>query len=207
MDETKIQAFEYIMYRGIEWYMDNINNFEVRNFNLLNDFSKKKIEFLPFFIFAASNNREKLIDLFDKFVCGETGIIEKDISSKLWNDFSFSNFNFFNSTNIATIIKQDYITEEGLFNQSKLEDYFKSNLSFEDRKMIDYSINALKYKNQKFINLEPEVFGFYSGRHTIWQVFKNIELKKEEKETILPKELLLNERSVFATKKDLLSFI
>ncbi|MEI6349149.1 MAG: hypothetical protein WCP69_14470 [Bacteroidota bacterium] len=190
---TKIKAFEFIMIELINWYIEENKIISIDEFNKTNDFSWKKVLLFPYFIFAANGKREKLVELLDSFIADDFGIIEEDLSQEriATNLFVFNNLSTFINSNFFDLKDKKLILRD----RERFDDII------DYKEIIYHSIDVLKRNNIFFINLDPETLSFYSQRHLAWQVFY---IKNKESE--IPKEILLKEKSIFSEKTEYMCY-
>lgn len=193
MTIDKDKSFEYILYKMINWYIDENKCSTIDDFNSKNSFSKEKVLLFPFFVFAANGNRKKILDSFISFTAEKDGLIV--------TDFDIQNVNLFKITENKTIIDKAKFKDIVIGSDLLLEDntYFK--LLGESKNIFDDSFATLKKKNETFINLDIETLKFYSQRHNSWQVFYN------GKACEIPEIILLNEKSIFSNQPGTFTYV
>jgi hypothetical protein len=82
-EQKKIEAFEYLLFELVNWFMNkkNISNYE--DFNKNNDLNKLKVIKLHFFVTAINSNNNNLLEVFNKFCAMPYGHVESDIYNSL----------------------------------------------------------------------------------------------------------------------------
>lgn len=192
--ELKNKAFEYIMYKMVEWHIELNRLRSELTFNRQNDFEKNKLMLLPFFIVMANKDRKTLLSLFDNFIAAEEGIFDEDLY-----EYPFGP-NFLT----LSLLKEKYAQSLEIEQNERLAGYV---LVFETRKvsltkkdfnmenvpydLIDSSIDYIKKCNKHFVNLDRYDLSSYSRGHTCW-------LSRKGKNLEIPWDVLEKEKSIFS---------
>jgi len=136
MKPQKKLAFEYVVFKLIEWFKSCMSQSTNMEFNASNDLSKLKVIKLHFFVTAINSKENNLLSIFDKFYAMPYGHVESDI----YNDINEIERYIIDVSNLK--IKEEFITT--------LE-YSFSTLDSIVKKEIDASIEALKLKDERFV--------------------------------------------------------
>ncbi|MFL0171638.1 hypothetical protein [Tenacibaculum maritimum] len=175
-DTFKIQAFEYLISKLIEWYNQS-------NSNRDNDLSVLKVLKLTFFVSAVgtdSNSEDTLLDnVFDNFVAMPYGHVESDMYTFMKRDV-LPNFKI---TNRETTLKED----------GSLSPTCDSSI----KENIDNSISLLKTINKDLINLSS--FDLVDLSHTwyTWQKFYSLAQSKGSNSESIPVEEIKREDKIY----------
>ena len=135
-EQKKIEAFEYLLFELVNWFMNkkNISNYE--DFNKNNDLNKLKVIKLHFFVTAINSNNNNLLEVFNKFCAMPYGHVESDIYNSL------GKLNFF-TVDVKKLIINDLNTiDSNCF--KNVEEIIKN--------QIKESIEKLKITNPNIIN-------------------------------------------------------
>ncbi len=179
----KKEAFEYVLFKLIEWYNLNNHSLNYLEFNSTNDLSKLKILKLHFFVTTVNAKNNNLLDVFNNFYAMPYGHVESDIYNEL------SRLERYVVSNRNVIIKDLYL--ENL------------NLSFEllESKIkldIDSAVETLKLKNSELINLSALDLVEISHHYFSWKyTFNHARVSKRFSEPI-PVDLIKDEIKYFA---------
>lgn len=151
---NKILAFEYLVYRLIEWYNESMSLTNI----VPSHFSRLSVLKLLFLTAAVKNeavddvNRKDLLNTFDKFCAMQYGPVEIDIYSAIVND----------STNVFTL------GNKSIEYKSQNLDVF-SKLSETIRKSIDAAIKVLQSKNPHLIKYNASQLVNITHKWQSWQ--------------------------------------
>lgn len=149
VQDSKIEAFEYVLFKLVEWYNEECS------FTETNDISTLKALKLLFFVSSVNTIKESkdtLLDSpFNNFVAMPYGHVESDIYDAIKKDSLVNTLIKNNSTQIE---KEDFIIK----------------LPIELRAKIDTSIESLKQINRKLIKLTAFELVELSHRWFSWKI-------------------------------------
>ncbi|CAA0143766.1 conserved hypothetical protein [Tenacibaculum maritimum] len=175
IDTLKIQVFEYLVFRLLEWYNESSSGKG-------NDLSVLKVLKLTFFISAVGTNRDSdntlLDNVFDNYVAMPYGHVESDI-------YTFIKSNKLVNTSINN-------RETNILDSMLIGD-FDSSL----RKQIDNSVSLLKSINYDLINLSS--FELVDLSHTwySWQKYYSIAKECQKNSEPIPTDVIKNEDKIY----------
>jgi uncharacterized phage-associated protein len=173
----KIQAFEYLLFKLVEWHKG------LNGGNENNDLSVLKSLKLLFFVSAVGTTKQSndtlLDDVFDNYVAMPFGHVESDIYNAIKND----KLVLFKINNNRAILKGD------IQNLDLLNDDVKNK--------IDNSIKTLKSINDKIIlmnafDLVELSHSYYSWKYYFAKAKKNFTLRE-----FIPTEIIKAEEKIF----------
>ena len=150
----KILAFEYLVYRLIEWYKDVTTNRE----DVSSHFSRLSVLKLLFLSAAIKDetieevNKKDLLGIFDNFCAMQYGPVEIDVYTAIVND----TLSFYRLSNKYIEVKRDV---------NRAFD----NLSDELRKAIDNALNILRIKNANIIRYNASQLVNITHKWQSWQ--------------------------------------
>ena len=147
--DSKTEAFEYVLFKLVEWYNEECNSTET------NDISTLKALKLLFFVSSVNTVKESsgtlLDNPFNNFVAMPYGHVESDI----YKDIKSSKFQNVVIRNNSTIVENtDFINK----------------LNTETIVKIDKSINSLKSINKKLIELSAFELVELSHKWFSWKI-------------------------------------
>ncbi|WDF63176.1 type II toxin-antitoxin system antitoxin SocA domain-containing protein [Flavobacterium sp. KACC 22763] len=171
--DIKIEAFEYLLSRLIDWKNQYSNN---------NDLGILKVLKLTFFVSAAGtdqNSKETLLDdIFNNFVAMPYGHVESDVYKYIKNGL-LSNVSINNNT-------------------SKLSESFNIlNYDSNVRNKIDKSVQLLKEINPELINLSSFDLVDLSHSWYSWQKYFNEAKSKGKLSTVIPVDEIKKEDKIY----------
>ena len=173
-DTIKIQAFEYLVSKLLEWYNDSSSNNG-------NDLSILKVLKLTFFTSAVGTNKDSnntLLDtVFNNYVAMPYGHVESDI-------YRFIKTN--RLVNIRIDNRQTVLLNDTL-----------DNLESSLKKEIDNSISLLKSINFDLINLSS--FELVDLSHTwySWQKYYSIAKEHHRNSESIPTDVIKSEDKIY----------
>lgn len=151
---NKILAFEYLVYRLIEWYKESTSSTE----DMPSHFSRLSVLKLLFLTAAIKDNtvddinKKDLLETFNNFCAMQYGPVEIDVYSAIVND----TLSVYRLSNKSTEVKcSDYKIFE--------------DLSEIARKSIDNAINILKSKNANIIRYNATQLVNITHKWQSWQ--------------------------------------
>lgn len=150
----KILAFEYLVYRLIEWYKDVTSTRE----DITSHFSRLSVLKLLFLSAAIKDetiddvNKKDLLGIFDNFCAMQYGPVEIDVYSAIVND----TLSFYRLSNKSIEVKRDV---------NRAFD----NLSDELRQAIDNALNILRTKNANIIRYNTTQLVNITHKWQSWQ--------------------------------------
>lgn len=153
-NSSKILAFEYLVYRLIEWYKDDTPNRE----DFSSHFSRLSVLKLLFLSAAIKDetvddiNKKDLLGIFDNFCAMQYGPVEIDVYTAIVND----TLSIYRLSNKCVEIKKD------------LDQAF-NNLSEILRQSIDNAINILKSRNANIIKYNASQLVNITHKWQSWQ--------------------------------------
>lgn len=151
---TKILAFEYLVYRLIEWYKEVTPLTE----NITSHFSRLSVLKLLFLTAAIKDdtiddvNKKDLLGTFNKFCAMQYGPVEIDVYSAIVND----TLSIYRLSNKSIEVKRDV---DRVFN----------NLSNALRQSIDNAIHILRSKNVNIIRYNATQLVNITHKWQSWQ--------------------------------------
>lgn len=179
----KKQAFEYVIYKLIEWFKTENNIQSNETFNLSNDLTKLKIIKLHFFTSAIDSNKNSLLNLFDNFYAMPFGHVESD----LYN--SIEQLDRYTITKSSLLIKREYLNNlTNTFND--VSEIYKQE--------IDTAIEDLKQENSKIIDLQALDLVDISHNYFSWKCMFNIARANNRYSEFIPSKLIKEETKFFA---------
>jgi hypothetical protein len=175
--ETKLTAFDHVVFRLTEWYGEKYNGWEQNNL------SKLKITKLLFFVTAASasTNDPGLLSTFDNFAALPYGHVESDIQDHMNDSFNYE------------------ITKLNVQFKPGVKEYFL-NPDFDRRIIsnIDKAVANLKTKNPNLINYNQFDLVDLSHRWQSWKTVFSLAKKNGKFSMKIPREMIMNEPKIFA---------
>ncbi len=178
---TKIQAFEYVLFKLTQWYINDNQLVDFSNFNNKNDLSKLKVIKLHFFVSAVNSNSNDLLSTFDKFYAMPYGHVESDVYTVL-----SSLMHFIIDTKKLTIKDVNELSEKSF-----------EGLPVIIRHDIDNSINSLKKINSKIINYNALDLVDISHRWFSWSSMMNYAKQNNRNSEFIPPRLIQQEDKIF----------
>ncbi len=176
-EQNKIQAFEYLVSKLLEWY-------EEFSLTEKNDLSILKVLKLTFFISAVGTNRDSentlLDNIFDNYVAMPYGHVESDVYSFLKKN----DLKFYNITRTRTELKPNV-------------NLIFSDLNNDIKSKIDKSIEVLKEKNNKLILMSSFDLVELSHAWFSWKHYYAIARKKGTFSEIIPISIIKSENKIF----------
>lgn len=178
-DELKIQAFEYLVSKFLEWYEETSSKE-----NEGNDLSILKVLKLTFFASAVgtnSNSENTLLDnVFGNYVAMPYGHVESDIYSFIKS----KRLIYININNRKTYLDENDISKIG-----KLDSFIK--------KLVDSAVSLLKSINKDLIKLSS--FELVELSHTwySWQQYYSIALDNNRNSEPIPNEVIKGEDKIY----------
>jgi hypothetical protein len=150
----KTTAFEYIVYKLVEWYKESCSLDYDADFNRANDFGLFKILNLHFLVTSVNAKYNTLLSVFDNFYAMPYGNVEYDIYKNI------AHLERFYVTSRTITIKNEYIdviscSFEGINQAIKAE--------------IDSAIAMLKKENIGLVELPALDLVDISQLHFSWQ--------------------------------------
>lgn len=144
--QSKIAAFEYVLYKLDEWYKE-INGEKENDLGIL------KVMKLLFFV-SGVEPANNLFDIFNRFQAWHYGHMEAD----LYNQYSQMNgdFNYLELSTVRSIFKENDSTRE---------------ISKKLKSRIDDNIYKLKEKNKDLINYDSNQLISLSRSHHSWDIY------------------------------------
>ena len=172
LSENKKYAFEYIVYKLVQWS-------EEMGIDPLVNLSKLKIIKLHFFICANSTtpNNSGLLKTFDKFFAMPFGHIESEIYSAILNDEL-----------------EYYLIENNSISFKK--NFEKKN--FGDKNDIDNSVDELKIKNINLISYNAFDLVDLSHSWTSWSSMYNLAQSRDKFSIEIPETLIQKEQKFYS---------
>lgn len=173
--ELKIQAFEYLVSKFLEWYNESFSN---RN----NDLSILKVLKLTFFTSAVGTNRDSentlLDNVFNNYVAMPYGHVESDI------------YTFIKNKNLININIDNRKTD--ILNIDEI-----NNLDSSLKKQIDHSVTLLKSINSDLIKLSS--FELVDLSHTwySWQKYYSIAKEHDRNSESIPTDVIKSEDKIY----------
>jgi hypothetical protein len=191
--ELKIKAFDYILFKLVEWYFESNN---VRSWAYFNDehgyrFDKDKLMSMLFPVCIGSRDRNTIFSIFDAFICTKEGIIEKDISENPADDYSRLDLS-------ATFRFSDIDKCTFLFGGRIVYPPKEKKIINVPYKLIDGAIEHLRKNNEYFVNHDGETLHAYNRGHLSWILYPGKQI---------PYESLLQEKSTFSADPKLLVLV
>jgi len=209
--ELKIKAFEYIIHLAALWHAEKQKEFvadaeeraygdyiigclsygrslrdvwnkdkylETTLFSVdIQPLTKEHLVLFPFLVCLVSKERA-LYSTFDTFIAAKNGVIEQDL---------LTHYDFNSDTISRCQSKRDFDLPENV------------------KTLIDDSMSYFKEKTL-FIYLEAKTLSFYHQLHISWQVWSGGWSKYLKTKNDIPMEILMRDKSIFATDPKLLSF-
>lgn len=182
MNTDKKIAFEYLIFKLIEWFKSCQGLENDTEFNSHNDFNKLKVIKLHFFVVAINSNSNNLLELFDQFYAMPYGHVESDIYNGI-DDLDRYEIGVSN-----LIIKNAYV--------DNLEQSF-SELPIKTKTEIDESIELLKKEDNCFIT--HSALELVEISHT-WYSWKNVfslARSRNKYSAPIPPEIIKKENKFF----------
>ncbi len=173
-ERRKIQAFEYLVYKLLEWY----SSCSERENNDLSILKVLKLLFFSSAINTKKDTRSVLLDnTFDSFYAMPYGHVESDV----YNFIKRQELQFYTITKIETQKKKDF-------------DFFDLNLEVKNE--IDKSIKSLKEKNENLILMDS--FELVELSHTwfSWKYCYDLARKKGVFSEKIPAEIIKSENKI-----------
>lgn len=181
ISKDKLLAFEYVLYKLTNWYMNKNNISNYNDFNSNNNLNKLKVIKLHFFVTAVNSQKNNLLNVFDKFYAMPYGHVESDV------------YNSLDKLNLFKIdTKKLFIISE---NNLGLNNFV--NLKENIRTEIDNSIELLESKNPDIINYNALDLVEISHSWFSWISMFNYAKVNNRNSELIPHKLILEENKNF----------
>ncbi|MES2766808.1 MAG: hypothetical protein V4642_13120 [Bacteroidota bacterium] len=182
----KKEAFEYIVFKLIEWYSEKKNIPDFSAFKKNNDFSKLKLIKLHFFVCSADEHGVLIGNIF-KFSAMPYGHVDTDV------------YNFITELSRFTVTSSNLEIKTEFANKFQLESSFLNFKSI-NTKLVDYIDNAIDNlieENPDFILYTASQLVDLSHAWASWKsMYHYAEMNGRRKEDI-PPELILEENKFY----------
>ena len=151
--DTKIQSFEYVLYRFISWYNDlfptTVN---------ISSFTRLKVLKLLFFVSTIrENDSDDLLDIFDNYWAMQHGPVESDI----YNMIILNKLRYYDFT--SRIVKAKTTINSSLFDSLGTV-----------KEQIDNSIRLLRIKNENIVTYSAYELVNISHKWDCWRLSMHI---------------------------------
>jgi hypothetical protein len=177
IEQDKLLAFEYVLFKLVDWYRikNSLSNFE--DFNNNNNLNKLKVIKLHFFLVAINSEKNTLLDVFNKFYAMPYGHVEGEIYNSL------SRMSLFEVDNKKLLIKN---TDNLSINDfSALEEIYIND--------VNESIEELKVKNPNIINYNALDLVELSHTWFSWKSMYSYAQSNHRRSELIPQQLIKEE--------------
>lgn len=181
IEQDKLLAFEYVLFKLIEWYRIKNSLLNLEDFNSNNNFNKLKVIKLHFFVVAINSEKNTLLDVFNKFYAMPYGHVEGEIYNSL------GRMNFFEVDNKMLLIKNT--DNLSINNFSALEETY----IYE----VNESIEELKVKNPNIINYNALDLVELSHTWFSWKSMYSYAQSNHRRSELIPQQLIKEENKNF----------
>ncbi|MEN2486338.1 hypothetical protein AAYQ05_00945 [Flavobacterium sp. B11] len=175
--EVKRQAFEYLLYKLVEWYK---SAYAISNDD--NDISVLKALKLLFFVSAVNATKDSndtlLDDVFQNFVAMPYGHVESEV------------YSIIKKGDLQNIIINNYRTEIRDFDPETVDAKLRQRIDDSVTKLKNTNFNLIKYSSFNLVDLSHS---WYS-----WQYFYNKALKSFNKSFPIDKECIKSEEKIYS---------
>lgn len=175
--QTKIEAFDHIVFRLTEWF-----NEEEGNWVDANDLSRLKLTKLLFFVAACSSSpdEEGLLSIFDDFVAMPYGHVESTIQDHM------DESNFYE------------ISRNGLIFRNGIESYDPDNFANQEIAIqLDNAVKALREKNALLIGWSAFELVDLSHKWQSWVTIFSLAKQSGKLSMPIPSMMIQNEPKIF----------
>lgn len=171
--ELKLQLFDYLSLKLIEWYKETGNS----EHEVEHNFSKLKLLKLLFFACAASIKKDgnDLLNYFDNFYAMPYGHVESDVYEQLASSSSFS----------------------FLKNTVQIKSQVLPQIESEIAKLIDESVQKLREQNEEIIGYDAMQLVELSHSWESWKTMYDYARALNKYSMPIPTELIRNEPKFF----------
>jgi uncharacterized phage-associated protein len=179
---SKLEAFEFMLFKLIDWFKEKNQLSNNDAFNTNNDFSKLKVIKLNFFVAAAGAENQNLLETFNNFHAMPLGHVESDI----YNDLA--GITRYDISSSSLKIKSDYV--------NSLESSFPD-LSQKIKTNIEAAIDALKKANGNFVSYTAFQLVDLSHKWYSWRLMMDIAKSENKLSRKIPLEIIKQENKFF----------
>lgn len=176
-------AFEYVLYKLIEWYKSAKGQLDNVSFNQSNDLSKLKVIKLHFFVSSVNSNKNSLLALFDNFYAMPYGHVESDLYNSITSLERYT---------IDTKILK--INEEYIYNLDS--SFTKLTLGYKNE--IDEAIQSLNLENSSLITYSALDLVELSHNYFSWKFAFNNARQSQKYSEPIPSQLIKEEVKYFS---------
>jgi uncharacterized phage-associated protein len=176
-------AFEYVVFKLIEWFKTQNQIATDAAFNQANDLTKLKVIKLHFFSSAVNSKSNRLLDLFNNFYAMPYGHVESDIYNTI-NDLER-----YSISNNSLTIKPQYIEQLS----ASFNDFDASY-----KQEIDTAILNLSAENKTLIKYPALDLVELSHNYFSWKCMFNIARSQDRYSEPIPSQLIKEETKFFA---------
>ncbi len=177
--KEKIQAFEFVVFKLVNWYKTQNSIIDDGIFTATNDLNKLKVIKLHFFVSAVNSKSNSLLNVFDNFYAMPYGHVESDIYSN-WNNFDFYNIQNKSLTVLKNITEKDFIF-----------------LSYELKAEISEAVESLKKINSELINYNSLQLVELSHKWFSWKSMFSYAKSNHRYSEYIPSSLIKEENKTF----------
>ncbi|CAI2766139.1 type II toxin-antitoxin system antitoxin SocA domain-containing protein [Flavobacterium collinsii] len=150
--KEKTQAFEFVVFKLINWYKLQNSIIDDTQFNLKNDLNKLKVIKLHFFVSAVNSKTNSLLTVFNNFYAMPYGHVESDIYSN-WNKFEFYRIENKNLTILRLNLSE---------NDFALSEKLKSEVSEAIDNLTKINSDLINYNSLQLVELSHKWFSWRS---------------------------------------------
>lgn len=178
----KLEAFEFMLFKLIDWFKEKNHLSNNHAFNANNDLSKLKVIKLNFFVAAAGAEEQNLLETFNNFHAMPLGHVESDIYNNLTERTRYE------ISSSRLMIKEAYI--------DNLESSFPL-LTTDIKNKIDSAIQSLKTINEDFISYTAFQLVDLSHKWYSWRLMMDIAKSENKLSRKIPAEIIKQENKFF----------
>lgn len=179
----KLEAFEYMLFRLVEWYKENNSLVTDYDFSTDNDFSKLKVIKLHFFATAINANSNSLLGVFNYFHAMPYGHVESQV---------YENINSLE----RYIISNDSLNIKPLYYNNLSESFSLVSTSIKEE--IDFSVHLLRQRNPTFVNYTAFQLVELSHSWFSWKSMFNFARANGRYSEFIPSEVIQEENKFFS---------